>query len=511
LNELQSFFRRFSQERGHFVPDALHGNGPGKASPAVDIDQGGRVGQGADQGRLRETGSPGVLEDIDVFHPDLPREGAFQGERQGPGLHLRAHRTRVLIGVAVAVAVSLRVVMTRLRPMMVMMAVLAVMMVAAAAAAGTPGGRGVVDDDVHLLGGAHEISLCVSGSGRPKTWAVPLPPYFRAAGRIPKVFPGPVKYLPPLLGKFCTMWMREAEACPTGVAAGVHQARRLGVSGMELDLIQAIELAISHELEARKSYLRLAEEADDPELRRLLTEIAQEEAGHEASLRSRLRLYEQKQLLRETLSRYVSPAMCEELLKNPQLLQLGGQRRHLTVLFADIQGFTTLSEKMDPADVVAMLNRFFTEMVDLIFQHQGTLDKFMGDGLMAYFGAPLEMPAAATQAVACAVAMHRRLEDMRRESRTPITAIRVGVNTGEAILGNIGSDKRMDFTIIGDVVNVASRLLEVARQENAGIVISDATRREVERHFNLRTGPTLVLRGRQESTASFLVEVPPVR
>ena len=103
---------------------------------------------------------------------------------------------------------------------------------------------------------------------------------------------------------------------------------------MELNILQAIELAISHEMEARRSYLALAEEADDPELKRLLTEIAQEEAGHEASLRSRMRLYEQRILLRDTLSRYVSPEMTEEILKNPEILQLGGQRRHLTVLFA---------------------------------------------------------------------------------------------------------------------------------------------------------------------------------
>ena len=134
---------------------------------------------------------------------------------------------------------------------------------------------------------------------------------------------------------------------------------------MELSLLQAIELAISHEMEARRSYLSLADEADDPELARLLTEIAQEEAGHEASLRSRLRLYEQKVLLRDTLSRYVSPAMTERILKNPETLQLGGQRRHLTVLFADIKAFTSLAEKMDPAEVVEVLNHHFSRMVDL--------------------------------------------------------------------------------------------------------------------------------------------------
>jgi adenylate cyclase len=277
---------------------------------------------------------------------------------------------------------------------------------------------------------------------------------------------------------------------------------------MELNILQAIELAIAHEMEARRSYLTLAEEADDPELRRLLQEIAQEEAGHEASLRSRLRLYEQRILLRETLSRYVSLDMAEEILKNPESLQLGGQRRHLTVLFADIQGFTSLSEKMDPAQVVELLNTFFTQMVDIVFEHQGTLDKFLGDGLLAFFGAPLEVPQAASQAIACAVDMHQRLHVMQAQGAMPIEGIRVGVNTGEAIVGNIGSHKRMEFTIIGDVVNVASRLLDVAREQDAPIVIGEGTYREVEGNFSLKPGPAVVLRGRQESTVSYLVEIP---
>lgn len=276
----------------------------------------------------------------------------------------------------------------------------------------------------------------------------------------------------------------------------------------KLDIVQAIELAIAHELEARRSYLTLAEEAEDPELKRLLIEIAQEEAGHEASLRSRLRLYEQKQLLRETICRYVSDRVVEEILKNPEALRLGGERRHLTVLFADIKGFTTLSETMDPARVVEVLNDYFTEMVDLIFAHEGTLDKFLGDGLFAFFGAPLEVPRAASQAVACALAMHRRLKEMQAAGRTPIAGMRIGINTGEAIVGNIGHARRMDFTIIGDMVNVAARLLEVARELEAGIVISEATQREVAGQFETLPGPAVVLRGRREPTVSYLVPVP---
>jgi adenylate cyclase len=275
---------------------------------------------------------------------------------------------------------------------------------------------------------------------------------------------------------------------------------------MDLSTIQAIELAISHELEARRSYLALAEETDDPELKRLLREIAAEEAGHEASLRSRLRLYQEKHLLRDTIARYVSPEMCEEILKNPDLLQLGGQRQEVTVLFADIRNFTAMSESLTPEAVVEVLNTFFTEMVDLVFAHNGALDKFLGDALMAVFGVPVPVPQAPSQAVACALAMHRRLQEMRAQGRTPIEGMRIGINSGAAIVGNIGSDKRMDFTVIGDVVNVAARLQELAKELEADTLISEATFQNLEGQFNLVPSPAVVLRGRQEPTALYRLE-----
>jgi adenylate cyclase len=268
----------------------------------------------------------------------------------------------------------------------------------------------------------------------------------------------------------------------------------------ELNIIQAIELAISHELDARRSYLALANESDDPELKRLLREIAAEEAGHEATLRSRLRLYEQKHLLRDTISRYVSPEMCEEILKNPALLQLGGRRQEVTVLFADIKGFTAMSANMSPEEVVEVLNLFFTEMVDLVFEYQGTLDKYVGDALMAVFGVPVPLPDAATRAVQCAASMQRRLAELQAQGRTPIQGMRVGINTGEAIVGNIGSDKRMDFTVIGDAVNVAARLQELAKELEADTLVSAATYRQVEGRFQLEELAPVVLRGRQEPT-----------
>jgi adenylate cyclase len=270
-----------------------------------------------------------------------------------------------------------------------------------------------------------------------------------------------------------------------------------------LNIIQAIELAIAHELEARKSYLALAQESDDPELQHLLREIAKEEAHHEATLRSRLRLYQEKHLLRDTISRYVSPEMCEEILKNPDLLHLGGRRQPVTVLFADIKGFTAMSESMAPEAVVEVLNIYFTEMVDLVFKYQGTLDKFVGDALMAVFGVPVPVPHAPTRAVECALAMQRRLKIMRERGRTPIQGMRIGINTGEAIVGNIGSDRRMDFTVVGDVVNVAARLQELAKELDADTLVSATTVKELASKDNLVPEQPVVLRGRTEPTAIY--------
>ncbi len=271
----------------------------------------------------------------------------------------------------------------------------------------------------------------------------------------------------------------------------------------ELNILQAIELAIAHELEARKSYLSLAQTAEDPELKHLLREIAQEEAHHEATLRSRLRLYQEKHMLRDTVSRYVSPEVVEEILRNPGLLQLGGRRQQITVLFADIRNFTAMSESMSPEEVVEVLNGYFTEMVELVFKHRGTLDKFVGDALMAVFGAPVPLARAATRAVECAASMQRYLAQMRTRGQTPIQGMRIGINTGEAIVGNIGSERRMDFTVIGDVVNVAARLQELAKDLEADTLISEATFQELEGKFNLVPEKAAVLRGRKETTTIY--------
>ncbi|MCK9376394.1 MAG: hypothetical protein M0P73_09600 [Syntrophobacterales bacterium] len=274
----------------------------------------------------------------------------------------------------------------------------------------------------------------------------------------------------------------------------------------DLNIVQAIELAIAHEMEARKSYMSLSQETSDPELKTLLKEIAMEEASHEATLRSRLRLYQERHVLRDTFSRYVSPELCEEILKNPGLLALGGRRQEVTVLFADIRNFTAMSEPMAPETVVEVLNTYFSEMVDLVFRYQGTLDKFVGDALMAVFGVPLPLPQAATRAVECGLAMQRHLKAMQASKRTPIQGMRIGINTGEAIVGNIGSTKRMDFTVVGDAVNVAARLQELAKEVEADTLISESTFQALEKEFKATPEPAVVLRGRREPTLIYRLE-----
>jgi adenylate cyclase len=166
----------------------------------------------------------------------------------------------------------------------------------------------------------------------------------------------------------------------------------------------------------------------------------------------------------------------QQLLNNPHSFRLGGVNQTITVLFADIRGFTALSEKAKPEKVVGLLNRYFSAMTEIIFEHGGTLDKYIGDGLMALYGAPTASPGDAINAVKAAVAMQKRLITLNIELENEgygQIAVGIGLHTGEATVGYIGSDKRSEYTAIGDTVNLASRLESNAR--GGEILISEAT------------------------------------
>jgi len=161
--------------------------------------------------------------------------------------------------------------------------------------------------------------------------------------------------------------------------------------------------------------------------------------------------------------RYVSPAVVEDLLRKGDRIELGGVKQEVTVLFSDIRGFTAFSEGKPPEAIVARLNEYFTAMTEIVFRRQGTLDKYLGDGLMAVFGAPAPSENHAAQAVAAAVEMLDRLEELNKqwqEKGEVNIGIGIGINSGSVVVGNIGSPERMDYTVIGEEVNLASRLGE---------------------------------------------------
>jgi adenylate cyclase len=216
----------------------------------------------------------------------------------------------------------------------------------------------------------------------------------------------------------------------------------------------------------------------------------------------------EKRKMKKLFGQYVSKDVYDSLVSNPELARLGGTRRDMTVLFSDIRGFTTVSERGEPEEIVRTLNEYFTRMVDLVFKHQGTLDKFVGDMVMALFGAPLEDPDHADHAVDCALEMIvelRKLNDGWREEGRPELDIGIGVNTGPMIAGNIGSEAIMSYTVIGDAVNLGSRLESANKQYGTRIIISEATREHLKNKYVFRPLGDIIVKGKTKPVAIFEV------
>lgn len=189
---------------------------------------------------------------------------------------------------------------------------------------------------------------------------------------------------------------------------------------------------------------------------------------------------EQKQsrLLKTTFGRYVSPQILEHILAHPEKVDLGGERRELTILFSDIRGFTSISEAAEPEEVVEMLNIYLTRMVDILLRHGGTLDKFIGDAVMGFWNAPAGDEDHARHAVECAIEMIEETARLRAEWEAEGKAalrIGIGINSGDAVAGNIGSRKVFGYTVIGDAVNLASRLEGKNKDYGTEIIISEST------------------------------------
>jgi adenylate cyclase len=217
----------------------------------------------------------------------------------------------------------------------------------------------------------------------------------------------------------------------------------------------------------------------------------------------------EKRKMKRLFGQYVSKDVYEQLVANPELARLGGQRRDMSVLFSDIRGFTTITERGQPEEIVGMLNEYFTRMVDIVFRHHGTLDKFVGDMVMALFGAPLEDPQHAEHAVDAALEMVTELEALNKrwaaEGRFAELDIGIGVNSGPMIAGNIGSSSIMSYTVIGDAVNLGSRLESLNKQYGTRILVSEATRKQLDDRYTVRPIGEVVVKGKTAAVAVFEV------
>lgn len=219
--------------------------------------------------------------------------------------------------------------------------------------------------------------------------------------------------------------------------------------------------------------------------------------------------------IRAMFSSYVSPKIVEELINNPEKAKLGGERKTVTILFSDIIGFTTLSEKKPPEEVVDLLNEYFKEMTDIIFKWDGTLDKFVGDEIMAFWGAPADQPDHAELAVRCALNMVHALAKMQErwiKEGKGVLDCGIGLNTGEVIIGNIGaSGKKMDYTVIGDHVNLAARVEKLTRIYQAKIILTEFTKHHLESltekglmgHCSLKERDTVKVKGKEKEVKIF--------
>src|SRR5262245_13903295 len=211
---------------------------------------------------------------------------------------------------------------------------------------------------------------------------------------------------------------------------------------------------------------------------------------------------------RERLGRFLSPQVTNRILatSDSQGHELGApELREVTVLFADIVGFTSMSEKMSPSTVALLLNDYLSRMTDVIFKHEGTLDKYIGDAIMAVFGAPLDMPDHAARAVRSALEMRQRLEEFNAEHKEgPHLRIRIGINSGQAVAGEIGSVNKKEYTVLGDTVNTASRLESSVAQPGM-IVIGENTQAMVEGLFQVNPLPPKALKGKDKPVATFEV------
>jgi adenylate cyclase len=211
--------------------------------------------------------------------------------------------------------------------------------------------------------------------------------------------------------------------------------------------------------------------------------------------------------MRARLARYSSPAVVEQILGGPGTTEraMAAVEQDVTILFADLTGFTRMAEDMRSADVIQVLNRIFERLTEVVFTLEGTLDKFRGDGMMAFFGAPLPMPDHAERAVEAALRMQAALAELNAATgHEGGIRMRIGINSGPVVVGDIGSPQRKDYTVIGDVVNIASRL-ESAIARPGQVVIGQDTFERLGVEFETQPLEPVLVKGRQQVVHPHLV------
>ena len=215
---------------------------------------------------------------------------------------------------------------------------------------------------------------------------------------------------------------------------------------------------------------------------------------------------QREKVVRSNFERYFAPQLAQRIASSAEAMKLGGDKRLVVVLFSDIRGFTALSETMRPDDMASLLTEYFTEMVECVFRHDGTLDKFIGDAVMAQWGAPIGAEDDADKAMAAAIEMMHELTKLnvkwKAEGR-PALQIGIGINQGEAFAGNIGSERRLEFTVIGDTVNTASRLCSAAGPGE--ILISDEMKKALSKRPKLAAMPPMELKNKSQPVKVFRV------
>jgi len=220
--------------------------------------------------------------------------------------------------------------------------------------------------------------------------------------------------------------------------------------------------------------------------------------------------YLAEQLRRKEITRafslYVTPQVVDYLIANPDRINLGGERREITLMFTDLAGFTTFSENLSPEQVTHILNRHFTEMTDIILANEGTVVQFIGDAIMAFWGAPLDDDDQAFRAVATAIAMQKAMAVLRdgfASEGLPAIHMRIGIHSGSTVVGNLGSAKRFGYTAVGDDVNLAARLEGINKLYGTGIMVSYVTARQVEGRIALRPVDRVIVKGKSQAVEVF--------